>query len=323
MPHKSPGKLDLNLLVALDALLEERNVTKAAYRLQLTQPALSASLARLRSHFDDELLTRANGRYELTPLGARLAERVSSTLAAARRLLDLQDEWDPWTSAREFSVHMSDYGMWTVAPIIVRLARLEAPRTRFRFQLHAPTVVDDVAENLRLSDGIVLPHGFLADLPHTDLWQDDWMIVAASDLDELAAGLTVADLSEASWVFTSLTPTTQTPADRQLRELGLEPRVDVVVESFLALPRFIAGTDRLGLVQRRVADVIRGIDGITLVEPPFKATPLTNALWWHPSLDDDPAHIWMRALFARAARMLSEGPSPGVSWQSRQRSDRS
>src|SRR3954466_7494989 len=103
------ASLDLNLLVSLDALLQERSVTRAAARMGLSQPALSASLARLRRHFGDELLARTGNEYRLTPLAAQLKPRVRLALEGVERVFTAQPEFDPSESTREFSVLLSDY----------------------------------------------------------------------------------------------------------------------------------------------------------------------------------------------------------------------
>ena len=305
---KSQGplsRLDLNLLVALDALLTERSVSRAAIRLHLSQPTLSASLARLRTHFGDPLLARRGNSYDLTPLAARLADQVPTVLEGARRIFETEPVWDPRESTREFSIYMSDYGMATIAPIVARLSREVAPDIRFRFLLHNPAIVDDATERLRSVDGIVLPHGFLSNLPYTDLWRDDWVVVASIDNPAARDGLSFDDLANASWAFTYQTRTAFTSASRQLQQLGLEPRLEVVVESFLAVSQFVVGTDRLAMVQRGVARLIERFEGVILLEPPFEATPLSNALWWHPTYRDDPAHAWMRGVFAAAGELMT------------------
>jgi len=305
------SRLDLNLLVALNALLSERSVSRAADRLHLSQPTLSASLARLRTHFGDQLLARRGNTYDLTPLGARLAELVPTVLEGARRIFEIEADWNPAGSTREFSIYLSDYGMATVAPVVARLSHGLAPDIRFRFLLHTPAIVDDAAERLRSVDGIVLPHGFLSNLPFTDLWRDEWVVVASEDHPAVGRGLSLDDLASASWVLTYQTRTAFTSASRQLQQLGLEPRVEVVVESFLAVPQFVIGTSRLAMVQRGIARLIERFDGVALLDPPFEATPLSNALWWHPAYRNDPAHAWMREIFVRAGGILSEQAAEG------------
>ncbi|QIG39171.1 LysR family transcriptional regulator [Microbacterium sp. 4R-513] len=302
------SRLDLNLLVALDALLTERSVTRAAERLHLSQPALSASLARLRTHFNDPILARRGNTYELTPLALRLTEHTTTALDAARRVFESQAIWTPHDSTREFSIYGSDYGFATIGKAVSRLAAEEAPGVRFRFMLHNPSIVDDALTRLRSVDGMVIPHGHLTELPYMDLWRDGWVVVASESNTEIGDELTMEALGRMPWVFTFQTRTAFTSAARQLQQLGIEPRVEAVVESFLALPHFIAGTDRLGLIQSSLTDYASSVSGIRVFPPPFDATPVVNALWWHPVHGRDPEHTWMRGLFAQAAAQVAEGP---------------
>jgi DNA-binding transcriptional LysR family regulator len=299
--HPPLSRLDLNLLVALDALLTERSVTRAAQRLHLSQPALSASLARLRTHFGDPILARRGNAYELTPLAIRLTDYTSTALESARRVFDAQAGWSPEDSTREFSIYGSDYSFATIGRAVSRLAAERAPGVRFRFMLHNPAIIDDIDTRLRYVDGLLMPHGFLDNLPYADMSKDDWLIVASADNARAADGITMQLIAESPWVFTYQSRTAFTSASRQLQQLGIEPRIAAVVESFLTLPLYVAGTDRLGLVQAGLAPIISAPGDIVLHKPPFDATPIQNALWWHPVHDRDPEHEWMRALFAEAA----------------------
>ena len=175
--------------------------------------------------------------------------------------------------------------------------------------LHSPTIIDEIETRLRSVDALLIPHGFLTDLPYLDLWRDHWLIVASDTNERAAQGITMELMAESPWVFTYQSRTAFTSATRQLQQLGIEPRVDAVVESFLSLPHFIAGTDRLGLIQSGLGAAALGQGGIRLFEPPFDATPVLNALWWHPVHTRDPEHAWMRSLFAEAAAGM---PAPGA-----------
>ena len=304
------SRLDLNLLVALDALLTERSVTRAAERLHLSQPALSASLARLRTHFNDPILARRGNNYELTPLALRLTEHTTTALEAARRVFESQATWSPRDSTREFSIYGSDYGFATVGTAVSKLAAERAPGVRFRFMLHNPTIVDDASNRLRAADGMVIPHGYLTDLPYADLWRDEWVVVASESNEAIGDELSMELLGRLPWVFTFQTRTAFTSAARQLQQLGIEPHVEAVVESFLALPHFIAGTNRLGLLQTGLAEAASRVRGIRILEPPFDATPVVNALWWHPVHGRDPEHAWMRGVFEKASAQVSSRLAP-------------
>lgn len=302
--HALLSRLDLNLLVALDALLTERSVTRAAERLHLSQPALSASLARLRTHFGDPVLARRGNTYELTPFALRLAEHTTTALEAARRVFESQANWTPTESVREFSIYGSDYGFVTIGKAVAELAAERAPGVRFRFMLHNPSIVEDAANRLRSVDGMVLPHGHMTDLPYADLWHDDWVAVVSDTNDAIGDQLTMEDVATLPWVMTYQSRSAFTSAARQIQQIGIEPHVEVVVESFLSLPHFVAGTGRIGLIQAALVPSALGVSGIRVVDLPFSATPLSNALWWHPVHNRDPEHLWMRQLFEEAGRIV-------------------
>mgnify|MGYP003744541723 CR=1 FL=1 len=301
------SRLDLNLLVSLDALLSERSVTRAAESLHLSQPALSASLARLRAHFNDPILARRGNTYELTPFALRLTEHTSTALEAARRVFDSQASWSPADSTREFSVYGSDYGFVTVGTVVSQLAAAQAPGVRFRFMLHNPGIVEDAANRLRSADAMVIPHGPVSALPHLALWHDDWLAVVADDNEEVGDALTMQNLADLPWVLTFQSRSAFTSAARQAQQLGVEPRIEVILESFLSVGHFVGGTRRVGLVQSTLAPHLLRIGGIRVVPLPFAATPLVNALWWHPSHNRDPEHEWMRGLFVEAAGVIAAG----------------
>ncbi len=121
------GGTDLNLLLPLKALLEEGNVTRAGQRLELSQPAMSAALARLRRRFDDELLVRSGRDYELTPLARDLLPEVQHAVRLMARAMDREDEFDPVTSRRCFRLAMSDYAIAVLHEPLVRLISATAP----------------------------------------------------------------------------------------------------------------------------------------------------------------------------------------------------
>ncbi|MEY9951487.1 LysR family transcriptional regulator [Leifsonia sp. EB34] len=301
------SRLDLNLLIALDALLTERSVTRAAERLRLSQPALSASLARLRIHFNDPILARRGNTYELTPLALRLADHTTIALDAARRVFESQATWDPSESVRQFSIYGSDYGFTTIGRVVSELAAAQAPGVHFRFMLHNPTVVEDATNRLRSVDGMVIPHGFLTELPFVDLWQDDWVAIVAEGNDEVGDALSREEMSKLPWVMNYQSRSAFTSAERQVQQLGVEPNVEVVVESFLAIPHFIAGTRRVGIIHSALVPLAKRAAAVRTVGLPFEPTPIVNALWWHPVHSHDPEHTWMRSLFEEAGRIVGAG----------------
>ncbi|MGK5683861.1 LysR family transcriptional regulator [Actinoplanes sp. URMC 104] len=301
----SLASLDLNLLVALDALLQQRSVTRAAAQMGLSQPALSASLARLRRHFGDQLLTRVGNEYRLTPLAVQLKDRARIALSGVERVFTVQPDFDPRSANREFSLLVSDYMVAVLGDTLARILAEEAPRSRLRYLSNTPERVDRAEQVLTSNDLLVMPHGFVTDLSHRDLYSDDWVCVVSADNTAVGATLTVEQLESLPWVVTFHGPTASTPAGRQMRMLGIEPHIQVVTESFLTVPSLVAGTDRVGLLQRRLVDLLPLNAGIRALPPPFDAAPLIEAMWWHPMYDADPAHRYLRGVVVRAVRLAA------------------
>lgn len=303
--------LDLNLLVALDALLSERSVTRAAERLKRSQPALSASLKRLRHQFRDELLVRVGNEYGLTPLGTQLKDNVGLVLADVERVFATRAQFDAARSTREFTVVTSDYGLSVLGRAVASLMAQQAPHARLRFVPVSDRMVDSASDSLRAVDGIFLPHGFLRDLPYLDAYRDRWMCLVAAENDRVGDSLRLSDLPELEWVLAFHRPGSDLPPVRQLLLLGIEIKVVISVEGFLALPAFIAGTNRVTFVQRALAQQFVHQGGLRALECPFDVVPLDEAFWWHPTLEHDPGHQWFRSVIRAAGAGLTAPDEPG------------
>jgi DNA-binding transcriptional LysR family regulator len=169
-------------------------------------------------------------------------------------------------------------------------------------------MVERADQVLLTTDLMMLPHGFLSDLSHRDLYRDEWVCVLAADNPLADDGLTIEHLETLPWVATYHGPTASTPAARQMRMLGIEPRVQVVNENFLTVPALIAGSDRIALLQRRLIDLLPLNTGVRALPCPFEVSPLIEAMWWHPVFDDDPEHGWLRDLVVRAAELAVGTP---------------
>ncbi|MFD0456187.1 LysR family transcriptional regulator [Streptomyces violaceoruber] len=300
------SRLDLNLVVALRALLEERNVTRAGQRVGLSQPAMSAALSRLRRHFDDDLLARVGGHYELTALGQVLLDRASTAYDLLERLFASQADFDPAKESREFKLVASDYAVAVFGAELARVVHQEAPGIRLRFAQTPTTVVDATDTLLSTTDGLLMPHGVISDFPATDLYQDRWVFLVAEDHPSVDDRLTREDLARLPWV--TYQRTYDAPAVRQLGMLGIEPRVEVSVDSFQIMPLLVSGTRRIALIQARLARLLAPLAAVRVVEPPYEAVPLREALWWHPVHTHDAAHIWLRETAARVGRRMADEP---------------
>lgn len=291
--------LNLNLLVALDAVLRERNVSAAARSLGLTQPTVSASLSRLRVHFDDKLLVRRGNRMVLTAVAAQLVEPVQHAVVAVGRVFSRQpDVVEPGRLTREFRVVTSDYGStFAVAPVSARMT-LAAPLSRLVIQTVTSRDIAQIEETLRSVDGMVIPHGIIAGFPHVDLFEDTWVAITGRDQFDDPFAPTMEELGRAEWVATYDDPVASVPAVRHLNLLGLQPRAVVTAPSFAETVAFITGTDRVGIVQERLARRYAAAWDLRVVRLPIEPVPITQALWWHPVHERDAEHRWFRSQFA-------------------------
>ncbi|GGZ43675.1 LysR family transcriptional regulator [Streptomyces poonensis] len=293
---------DLNLLVSMDALLQERSVTRAAQRLGLSQPSLSAALARLRRHFDDELLTRVGNSYELTALGERLAEQTSLALSWTDRVFQTRADFDPEHSEHEFTLVVADCHLPVFGRVLADLIQRQAPHVRLTFQHSTAQFVHRASDQLRAVDAIVLPQGVLVNMPTLQLYRDRWVCVISSD----SAGrpLDREQLSGRPWVFAYQHPFSALSTMPRLAEEGVRIRSSITTEDFLAVPHLVRGTDRIGLMPERVARLHPAGEGVTIADLPFELGDLLESLWWHPAHERDPAHTWLRHMASQAGRIV-------------------
>ncbi|MER6352396.1 LysR family transcriptional regulator [Streptomyces sp. NPDC002144] len=302
--------LDLNLLVPLNALLQERSVTAAAHRIGLSQPACSAALKRLRRHFGDELLVRVPGQgTQLTLLAERLRDRVSLLTAELDGVFGANAGLQPGSLDREFSLLLSDYDCSTLATSLVREVTAHGTGARIRLDLLTNDMRAGIVEEIDRHDAVIVPRAALPDgTPSLDLYEDQWVrIVSATRQSE------GDDLAQARWAVCYDTPLMPWSPGQLLEREGLAGSITVRVESFAILFPLVAGTDLTALVPRRLADTWCGPTGTRPAPVPASlARPYVMAMAWSPRWAYDPAHCWFRDRVSAAAQCddVSRLPRP-------------
>ncbi|ALJ21394.1 LysR family transcriptional regulator [Microbacterium sp. No. 7] len=299
MAEAEMAPIDYNLLRPLRILLEERNVTRAAERMHVSQPSMSLALARLRAHFDDPLLVRRGNRHDLTPLGERLLAALPRAVGEVEQVFGLQSRFDPVSSARAFTIAGVDYMIARIAPALNRILEREAPNVRFEFPAADGRLVHALPDSLRTVDAVILPHGYTGDLPHLDFAPEPWMCLADG-----ASGLGVQpaadELLTRPWVYTLPAREGMTPARQQLQFRGIEIAIVAATPNFFVVPSLILGTERVALVPAGFGRmVVRQEPRLRLVPTPFDLDPVRDAFWWHPDREHDAEHIWLRGVLAR------------------------
>lgn len=299
------GAIDLNLLIALKALLEEGNVTHAGARIGMGQPTMSAALARLRRHFDDELLVRVGRKFELTPFARSVLPEVQQAVQLLGDALRVTDGFDPASSERLFSITLSDYAMTVMHEPLRRRVKAAAPSVRLAFTDLTEDLIGSERALLR-QDVLVGPLGYGFAGEHVRLFRDRLVCVVDPRNPYLEGDALSVDalrrMPHAIAVFPGGIPT---PIDRTVSELSLERRVSMRVYGFLPLLFAVRATEAVAFVPERIARRFAQDGKLRIVEPPFEAPLMLEAAWWHPSRDIDPAHRWFVSVLRDVAAELT------------------
>lgn len=296
-------QFDLNLLVALDVLLQERNVTRAAQRLYLSQPAMSGMLSRLRQAFGDELLVRVGRGLEPTEFAAGIADRVHECVQGLEELLVLKLPFSPASEIRSFRIAATDYAVLLLfEPLLQRLSRI-APDISVHF------VKLDVSAGERIAEAAidfgVLPAQFEPGLPSVPLFDDTWVCAAWSGYSTNGSRLTTEEFLARPHVSFSISePGHVSVADQYLAQHGHERKIVATTESFTTAPFLLRGTPLLMMVPRRLAERLQAAAEIRWFDLPFDVPKLQEKLAWNPRFTSSPAHGWMREQVEEVAKAL-------------------
>lgn len=286
--------LDLNLLRTLDALLDERSVTRAAGRLGFTQPAVSGMLTRLRESFDDPLFVRTQRGIVPTLRAQELAGPVKQILSDVEALLQ-PATFDPLSARFTLSIAATDYALQTVVlPFLVHL-RTRAPGIRVALRPVEDASIQAQFERGDLDLALMTPESALPDLHARRLFDETYVCALreghpdaqgdALSLDRFCA-LDHALVSFSGERFWGVT-------DDALAMIGRERRVALTLTSFLALADLLQMTDLLAVLPRRL---VEGASGLVALEPPVEIPGFTKLAVWHERTHRDPGHRWVRAL---------------------------
>jgi len=299
---------DLNLLVALDALLSERSVTNAGRRVHLSQSAMSGVLARLRHAFNDELLVPGRGGMTLTPRAEALVEPVAGILSQVQQTLATHVRFDPSSSRRSFTIAASDYAVTVLLADFLREISYQAPQVRVTI-----AALRDPGELLedRAIDLVIMPKAFAPPSAcSAPLFEDVFTGIVATDHPTVGRALSMEDYRSLGHVAVSFADDRRTSADeRPVAEAGLERRIEVVAPSFDALPALVAGTRRMATIQLRLANLLTRVYAVRVVSLPVEMPKIEEVTIWHARLERDEGHRWFRSLLTRTADALRR-PAP-------------
>lgn len=296
--------LDLHLLVAFEALYEARSVTRAAERLGIGQPAMSASLAKLRDIFGDPLFVRAAGSMQPTLKADRLGPTVSAKLADLRAVLEENRPFDARTAARTFTIASTDYTSITLLPALIADLRKHAPAIDLRVIGYDK---DDIVRLIGRGE-IDLALGVFRNPPERAvrkrLCAEFFVGVARRGHPDVAAGCMTLDRYAAQpHALVSVRRDAAGVIDAALAEAGLTRRIALTIPHMLVLPELLAHSDMVSAVPNRIAQPFI-VDGLQTFRLPLDVPAWNIEMLWNVSVRADRAHTWLRERIGRIARTI-------------------
>jgi LysR family transcriptional regulator, nod-box dependent transcriptional activator len=300
------GGLDLNLLVALDALFAEKSVSRAGERLHLSQSATSGALARLREAFHDPLLVQVGRKMALTPLAEGLIEPVRNFLLHAETILNGSPAFDPTTSTRKFRLLMSDYVQTVV--MTEALPRLQSLAPGISLELLWN--IDGISEPLERGeiDLAVTPTRYLSPgHPSEPLFKDEFTCLVWSGNSRIKRDLSLETYLSLGHVVVRFGRLQQLPSfDEWFVEcFGHQRRIEVITTAFNLVPQLLIGTSRIATLHRRLAIFYQRYVPLKLIAPPIEIPLLEESMQWHKSRDRDPGTMWLRSVLKAAVSKSS------------------
>lgn len=297
--------LDLNLLVVLDALLAEKNITRTGERIYLSQSATSGALARLREFFGDQLLIQVGQRMELTPLAERLAESVHEFIQRGEAIIEKNQGFRPETSTRTFRVNMSDSSAAVIMTRALGRIRAEAPHVRLEISSIIDEPINEYLERGSL-DLIITPSEMISPLhPSERLFEDQFVAVVWSGNPIAQEGMTLDAYLAGGHIVARFSKIIGWALDEvYVARAGYQRSIEVVVSSFSMLINQLIGTNLIATVHERFAHYYSQYVPISIFPSPIPVQPFAVKLQWHRFHTSDAGIQWLRRIFSEVAAEL-------------------
>ena len=294
--------LDLNLLVTLDVLIEERSVSRAAERLHLSQPAVSAALAKLRDYFNDSLLESQGKRMVPTAYAMQLHPVLADVLGNVDRMIIQGRHFDPATSDRWFHVCLSDYLSTVLFPRLMPLLQSQSPRIRLELLPPSEHALE-LLEQGEIDVALLPQENCLPDHPAELLFEEHFVVAGWSGNPLLAKPIDEAGFFGASHVAVLVGTTPRRSfAEDQLQQRGRDRQVEVVASSFMQVPELLVGTARITVMHERLARTLATRLPLVFQPLPFEFPVMREMIQYNRGRMSDASLGWLIARLQEAAR---------------------
>jgi DNA-binding transcriptional LysR family regulator len=301
--------IDLNLLVALDALISEAHVGRAARRIGRSQPAVSHALMRLRELLGDPLLVRTGARMELTPRALGLKESLPETLERVQHLL-AAESFQPATSSRQFKIALHDHLADLFVPDLIKRMHAEAPQARLDVLPWQSPVAMKPARLRSIDFFISCSTDELPGFDRSALFTDTESIVIRRGHPRASRMRSLPSFLDARHVAVVGRGRTQDPVDIWLREEGLERRIALVVPSYLQALHAVSTTDLVAFVPTRLAQLLAPRMSLAVLPPPIDPGTYQEFLFYPRRRQRDPASLWLRELVTQIGKCIERRRLP-------------
>jgi LysR family nod box-dependent transcriptional activator len=303
------NKLDLNLLICLDALLAEKNVSRAADRIFLSQPAMSSALARLRAYFEDEIVVQVGRTMVVTPFAQTLAKPVRDVLLQMQAITAWRPDFDLAKSDRRISIEASDY---TTAVFMVKVferAWREAPRMQFDLRLLSPTYMEELDSGV--VDLLIIPNVLVSnDHPSDSLFSDTWSCVIWNGNSLVGNRVSLEQYLKLGHVITEWGGRMMALDETLMSQFGYSRRREIIAPSFSLTPQLVVRTDRIATVQTRLATFMARQWPLRVIPCPVEIPVIEETVQWHKYQERDPAILWFRQLLKSVGTELGTASLP-------------
>ncbi|WP_229381040.1 LysR family transcriptional regulator [Shewanella psychropiezotolerans] len=298
-PDINLRSVDLNLLTVLEQLFVHKHISHAAKALNMSQPAVSRALARLREQFQDPLLVKTSFGYQLTPKAQRLSEQITQMLSVVRQILQA-DEFDPSEYSGVFTISALDFEMMMLLPKLLSVVHKKAPKLKIQIIQHNPFI--ELGKYLEQVTQLLL---YSTDASPTNvfkqrLFNDNYAVIMCAnnplvkEVDSSSTGLTLESYIQSSHVIVSGNGLTTTDIDIELKTRGYERDVVSAIPHFSLIPDVVKNSNLIATMPRRMVNHLKPRDDFYVTDLPFKTPDFLVEQFWHKIHHHCPIHQWIR-----------------------------